>query len=251
MAEPPQHAQDVTPYSALPPASLPAVWCPCGSRMRPNGGARFPHQFQCDACDACVDIHPPSLGWQRRCGGMIKGLRCGRPLLLGNAVCDHCAAWAVDQLITTGQGRRYLLDLLGADAVAEHAMKMRRAKDAELARKRAERDAARQDDVGHVVYYARLGANHIKIGTTGDLPRRMVELRVVNASNLLAAEPGGYALETQRHEQFKKWRYAKRREDFGEGPDLLDHIAAVRAEHGPPYEVAARTTSALPSQDPA
>ena len=65
-------------------------------------------------------------------------------------------------------------------------------------------------------------------------------MRVVNNSNLLAAEPGGFALEHERHDQFRKWRYHRRKEDFGEAPELLDHIKTLRAEHGDPYELAAR-----------
>jgi hypothetical protein len=117
---------------------------------------------------------------------------------------------------------------------------MQREKEREAEAKRAAQDLARRDSSSYVVYYARLGANHIKIGTTADLPRRMVELRVVNASNLLAAEPGGFDVERLRHQQFRKWRYSRRKEDFGEGPDLLEHIRAVRGEHGDPYQLAGR-----------
>lgn len=102
------------------------------------------------------------------------------------------------------------------------------------------RRVLRESEQGHVVYYARLGKDHIKIGTTNRLPERMVELRVVNPTNLLAAEPGGYKTERQRHEQFRKWRWNRRKEDFGEGSDLLEHVEAVRAEHGDPYSLAAR-----------
>lgn len=221
--------------------------------MQSNGGPDFPHQFQCDDCDGCVDIHPPSQDWEpRSCGGFYRGARCGQPLYANQIVCLDCAPRvAVQQLVFSTSGRKFLLEQLGAEEVRDRAIEMQREKEAELDAKRAAREAARKDDAGHVVYYARLGANHIKIGTSGDLPRRMVELRVVNASNLLAAEPGGYDLETQRHDQFRKWRYSKRKEDFGEGPDLLAHIAEVRATHGAPYEVAAATTAKASAQESA
>lgn len=92
-----------------------------------------------------------------------------------------------------------MLELLGDYEVSEYIAQKRReteqCKERESADRAAVKESDRQSEAGHVVYYVRLGHNHVKIGTTNDLPRRMKELRVVNASNLLAAEPGGYSLE--------------------------------------------------------
>ena len=76
-----------------------------------------------------------------------------------------------------------------------------REQDAEREAERARLAALREQEAAdrpHVVYYVRLGENHIKIGTTSRLPERMVELRVANPANLLAAEPGGFDVEKRR-----------------------------------------------------
>lgn len=236
-----QHSRKNGRYQWLPDLVLPKMWCPCGGRMRPTKGDEFPHQFQCDGCYANVDMHPPDQGWEpRRCGGWIEGLRCNQPLGNHKILCPKCQRLAVHALFTFAEGRQFLSDMVGQAEVSRLATEAMRAKDKELAQKREAREAQLRSATGYVVYYARLGNNHIKIGTTVDLPRRMVELRVVNAGNLLAAEPGGFELERKRHQQFRKWRYQRRKEDFGEGPDLLQHIALVREEHGDPYQLAAQ-----------
>lgn len=182
----------------------------------------------------------PAYAYVRRCGALADGGKpCGRAVYMPQRVCDDCRTAIVWDYAYTEAGRAEVLKVFGAMELAATVGRIERERhEAETEARRAAAEAARTHP-GLVVYYARLGANHIKIGTTLDLPRRMVELRVVNASNLLAAEPGGYDLERQRHQQFRKWRYSKRKEDFGEGPDLLDHIRQVRAQHGDPYEMAA------------
>jgi hypothetical protein len=179
---------------------------------------------------------------RRNCGVINRatGSPCGRPLLMIQEVCDDCRRMLAQEYAYSTEGRAFLLEVLGAQAVLDEAGRQKR--EAEEARRQQRRDTAAglRNSAGLVVYYARLGANHIKIGTTADLPRRMLELRVVNAGNLLAAEPGGYDLERQRHQQFCKWRYSRRKEDFGEGPELLEHIRKIRTEHGEPYQLAAR-----------
>lgn len=244
--EPGPHSPDVTAYRALPAVIRPRVWCACGGRMRPTLRDEYPHEFRCELCDAYVDIHPPDQGWKgRQCGGLIEGVRCNRTILFGAGVCTDCQRRAAYALQDTGPGRALLQELVGQEQAYQMKMELRREHDEERHRKRKEAEAQRQETAAYVVYYARLGNNHIKIGTTADLPRRMVELRVVNVSNLLAAEPGSYDVERQRHEQFRKWRYNRRKEDFGEGPDLLEHIRAIREQHGPPYELAAQLANKI------
>lgn len=81
------------------------------------------------------------------------------------------------------------------------------------------------------VYYIRIG-DHIKIGYTQNLKERINGLRV-DASDVLATEPGGREKERERHLQFADIRIG-RRENFERTADLLTHIAKVRREHGKP-----------------
>jgi hypothetical protein len=163
-------------------------------------------------------------------------------------VCEDCEKLVARQLARKYSGSEFLMKLLGphrvrakwdVDAVLDRTAQ-RYAAQAEKISKRAVTRARRQSEAGYVVYYVRLGHNHIKIGTTNRLPERMVELRVVNEANLLAVEPGGYPTETRRHEQFRKWRYDRRKEDFSESDALLAHIENVRNLHGEPYALASR-----------
>lgn len=78
-----------------------------------------------------------------------------------------------------------------------------------------------------VVYYLRVGAN-VKIGFTTDLRQRMHGYPP--DSELLACEPGDYALEQRRHRQFihhlrvgKEW--------FEPSDEVMAHVAEVRKTH--------------------
>lgn len=221
-----------------------AVQCGCLAWMKPDIGNK-PHGFRCPVCGGCCDVQilNPKTD-HRTCGVYVTGLRCGARLKSDESMCRGCAWAAVDQVIGFPGDREKLLNRFGEEAVRDRSMELARSERHRKAREeslaRVAWEAARTDDASHVVYYARLGRNHIKIGTTNRLPKRMAELRVVNPTNLLAAEPGGYTLERERHEQFRKWRYNRRKEDFGEGTDLLEHITTTRAEHGDPYVLAAR-----------
>lgn len=79
-----------------------------------------------------------------------------------------------------------------------------------------------------VVYYLRLGTR-IKIGTSTNLPLR---LQSIPHDEVLAVEPGNNARERARHSQFAQLRTVG--EWFRDHPDLRQHIAEVRAAHGPP-----------------
>lgn len=96
-----------------------------------------------------------------------------------------------------------------------------------------DKDAARREAYAEQaqVYYIRIG-DHIKIGFTQNLLERISGLRV-DASDVLAAEPGGRAKERERHLQFADIRIGKR-ENFERTADLLTHIAKVRRENGKP-----------------
>lgn len=80
-----------------------------------------------------------------------------------------------------------------------------------------------------VVYYLRY-ADRVKIGTSASPQQR---LSVIRHDELLAFEPGGRALEQERHREFAALR------EGGEWFTLVDplttHIAAIRAERGEPW----------------
>jgi hypothetical protein len=161
-------------------------------------------------------------------------------------ICTACAERILTRMLEKPEFRAKVATIVGRREIAavrkqiawdefteQEAERRRR----EIARREREADVAAR--AVHVVYYVRLGVNHIKIGTTGRLAERMGELRVVNAENLLAVEPGTYDLEQQRHAQFDSQRYDRHREDFAESVELLDLIADLRAKWGDPYEFAA------------
>lgn len=80
------------------------------------------------------------------------------------------------------------------------------------------------------VYYVRLG-DHIKIGTTNDLAKRLRSLYADHDPDLLlAVEPGGYSVEQYRHAQFSDERVWSNRELFNPSRRLLDHIADLNTK---------------------
>lgn len=240
------------PYRAWPASARPTVHCGgCNEEMQPVLDPRYPHEFRCPGeCAGYVDIIPPrtprrtptDTSWgNHQCGVLVRGKRCVEPVASrDDFACRTCTDRIIRRGWETKKARGTILELVGNLMMQrERAKRLREERNAQTAAAEA-RAQARLNTSHHVVYYVRLGRNHIKIGTTGDLPRRMNELRCVNPANLLAAEPGAHTLEKERHTQFKKWRYSVRREDFAEAPELLEHIATVRAEHGDPYTVAAQ-----------
>jgi hypothetical protein len=85
-----------------------------------------------------------------------------------------------------------------------------------------------------VVYYVRLDAGAIKIGTTQNLIRRLTQLDLsllLIPHRVLAVEFGSYALENQRHKQFAHLRIGKT-EQFYEAPDLMAHIEELKNNLG-------------------
>lgn len=89
-----------------------------------------------------------------------------------------------------------------------------------------------------VVYYCELRPGIVKIGTTLNLYSRMSGLHIPRAC-VLAAEPGTYDVETQRHRQFAHLRIG-RPEDFIVDDGLRAHIDQLAIEHGDPFELATR-----------
>ena len=72
-----------------------------------------------------------------------------------------------------------------------------------------------------VVYYIRFG-DRIKIGTTVNIRSRLDDLP---HDRLLATEPGGHDLESQRHAQFAE--HCITGEWFRPAPELLAHVASL------------------------
>lgn len=91
-------------------------------------------------------------------------------------------------------------------------------------------------DARGVVYYVRLG-DLVKIGFSSSFQKRM---EVIPHTEVLATEPGGYDLERARHRQFETSRVDGMNEWFSASADLLEHAAALRAEHGDPHALADR-----------
>lgn len=92
--------------------------------------------------------------------------------------------------------------------------------------------------VGAVVYY--IGdptSGHVKIGTSTNLQVRMNKLRADRPGTLiLATEPGSYAVERKRHNEFAFLLVREsgrgRREWFRNEPALVQHVSVVRQQHG-------------------
>jgi hypothetical protein len=72
-----------------------------------------------------------------------------------------------------------------------------------------------------VVYYIRFG-DRVKIGTTNRLTQR---LYAIPHDEVLATEPGSYALERERHTQFREDRVIG--EWFQMSPRLMEHIKGL------------------------
>lgn len=95
---------------------------------------------------------------------------------------------------------------------------------------RDQRKGLEDYDRPSVVYYVRF-RHDVKIGTTVDLARRLMEIR---HDEVLAIEPGGVHVERKRHHEFRadridgEWFEASRR--------LRVHIVRLRHMHGDPLE---------------
>lgn len=91
-----------------------------------------------------------------------------------------------------------------------------------------------------VVYYiGRPDTQTVKIGTTTNLPNRFHNHQTGRGRLvLLAAEPGHYELERARHVQFARWLVSGEKEWFYKAPEIMEHVNALRAQHGDPWIVA-------------
>lgn len=105
------------------------------------------------------------------------------------------------------------------------------AREAEWAAQRERKRRLRNDNQA-VVYYLQMPGDLIKIGTTRNLRQRLNSL-TVRDHDVLAVEPGGPEVESERHRQFAhlRWRDTER---FRDDPALRSHIELVLVEHGRP-----------------
>jgi len=129
----------------------------------------------------------------------------------------------------------------------------------------------------HVVYYVTWdNVDFLKIGTTQNLDRRLMDLRrTMNEESrqggpagrtiLLATEPGYFDLEAYRHKQFAHLRINGRNEYFRWATDIYSHIDGLperrrtprftpphlRDGSGDPLSVAARRMMAQRASRPA
>lgn len=226
----------------------PTIRCNCGREMyccyNTEGGTRW--RCTCGVMFTVGDITRHHRSPRDTCKVWVAGFPCGKPVIgrgMGpgeRMVCADCALDMVHQAMQVQHTRDYVASLIAEEEIAEARSRIALAefqeRRAEEERRKAEAEAAQVP----VVYYVRLGENHIKIGTTGRLADRMAELRVANRANLLAAEPGTYDVEKKRHRQFALLRYQRRKEDFAESPRLLQHIDDIRHQWGDPWQLEAR-----------
>lgn len=96
----------------------------------------------------------------------------------------------------------------------------------------ANEEAEKKRAESGIVYYIRF-SDRVKIGFTTSLRSRLLALPV---DEVLAAEPGTYDLETERHRQFAQ-DLAAGREWFNLSDALRAHVTSVREKHGDPFAV--------------
>ena len=94
-----------------------------------------------------------------------------------------------------------------------------------------------RDESKAVVYYIDRGAS-VKIGTTISITSRMQTLSAL-PFDLLAVEPGGFAVERQRHAEFASLRIGQT-ELFSKSDALMEHITQLAEALPGPLEQACR-----------
>ena len=151
--------------------------------------------------------------------------------------CERNASWDIKALPLCYE-HGYEIAILYEEAIVTQRA-LRRGREAEQAT--AVHEVKRGNREPTVVYYARIG-DYIKIGYTTRLRNRLATLRV---DELLAVEPGGADLESERHQQFARERIDLRRENFRPSERLAAHITATRSEHDLPHWAKVPRTSQI------
>ncbi|MGW6872895.1 GIY-YIG nuclease family protein [Streptomyces xanthophaeus] len=157
------------------------------------------------------------------------------------------------KLMILGVFREYEVgDIAVNDETAAMAVKLGRVRHQRNLEERAER-ASREaqgrreaetfrklldDNPDGIVYYVRRG-NLLKIGTTAKYDARM---RALRPDEVLAVEPGSYALEHQRHNEFDASRWSRGSEYFHISDELRAHVVELRQQHGIPDQAVITVT---------
>lgn len=169
-------------------------------------------------------------------------VRANLPRPNGNCAAPDCDAPAAEELwpLCFHHAVPIFLRMKQTEEVVD-AMVKRLGTPAEEDHKRitARRDEDLLGDKFGFVYYLRI-ADHIKIGYTADVRRRM--RAYPPSAILLAVEPGSLELESERHRHFSAYRDAGR-EWFRPSEEMDAHIAALCERHGDPRRYAYRYTT--------
>ena len=220
------------------------VRCGCTRTMRPDTFAG-PGSYRC-GCGARVALSGLPDNDARRCPIRVDKRTCRGAKLPDAMACRPCTILIAKLALANPA----VACQLGTDQGAVEFSLARQAETERLLAMDLTRVDRRPDAPKcGVVYYAELRPGIVKIGTTLNLVARMNGLHIPPAS-VIAAEPGTYDVEKTRHRQFADQRIGQR-EDFRVDEVLRAHVEAVAAEHGNPYELAARLadqTSGLASR---
>lgn len=212
------------------------VRCGCSRTMRADG--RNAGRYVC-GCGASVTLAGLPRFDDRHCP-LPRGTRvCNGPKNPDHVVCEPCSVMLAGIALAIPEQAEQLADSRASidfhqryESQFSLFMEKREEKQRQFNRQEAARKVC-------VVYYALLRPGVVKIGTTTQLGIRMDSFRVP-AENVLAAEPGHYKLEAQRHKLFAEQRINGNYEDFRLDDQLQAHIDKVRAAHGDPYELVTR-----------
>ena len=211
--------------------------CSCKTDMVPVETLGEGH-FRCPKCRTRVHATTPFDGRPDKCRMPIGfGRRCTNDVAApATGICLEHATTATEWLLSDPRRR---------EEMAEKAASSERFREfsARINERHEEYYRVRKETALRLpsfVYYVRLRPGCIKIGRSTNVLGRMASFRVWSKDELLAVEPGGHSMEKQRHRQFGHIRQRADLEEFDEAPDLMEHIKAVRAGHGEPWQAIER-----------
>lgn len=211
----------------------PTLTCSCKTNMDPVETLGEGH-FRCPKCRTRVHVTTPFSGKRDKCHLSLGGeQRCPNEAAgPTTTLCLRHAQEAAEWILRDPTRREEMIDKAASAEWFEKTRDGINERHAEYRRTREE--TALQ--LPSFVYYVRLRPGCIKIGRSIDVAGRMASFRVWDKDELLAVEPGGQSTEKARHRQFGHIRQRADLEEFDEAPDLMEHIAAVRSDHGEPWQ---------------
>ncbi|MEU0236760.1 hypothetical protein ABZ234_03650 [Nocardiopsis sp. NPDC006198] len=207
--------------------------CSCKTSMVPVQTLGNGH-YRCPICRTRVHVATPFDRQYERCRVTLSNdKRCPKPIAGPEALlCEYHTDAAAEWVLLNPERRDALIE---RSSDREVFVEYRDLHDERVERLRQTRKT-NADSRPKFVYYVRLRPGCIKIGYSADVRGRIHTFRVWDEDELLAVEPGGRAMERERHLQFGHIRQRFDLEEFDEAPDLMEHIAAVRAGHGNPWQ---------------